>query len=141
MVEQTETPSRDPINVGGEATPVARQLQFDFTVGKKTTVSERKRDYGKRKRGSDQAINYEVDSDIIINSSTRDTGRSKVHEDSSELEEREEIVRSGVIESSTERGRGRHNGQEGVESGPTAEINKERRPRSDQETYRGGSSQ
>ena len=63
---------------------------------------EGRKDYGKRKRGSDQAINYEVESTIITNSSTIDTGRNEEHEDASELEEREEIVQSGVIESSTE---------------------------------------
>ena len=101
VVEQTETPCRDPRDLGGEATPVARQLQFDFTVGKETGIKGRKKDYGKRKRGSDQVINYEVESAIIATGSAINTGRNKEQEEFSGLREREE-VRTRVTESSTE---------------------------------------
>ena len=98
VVEQTETPSRDPRNLGSEATPVARQLQFNFTTGEETNLNERKREYGKRKRGSDQAINYEVESIAITDSSTTDIRRNKELKGISEPEGSEEIVLSEVTE-------------------------------------------
>ena len=42
VVEQTETPSRDPRNLVSEVTPVARQLQFNFTTVEETNINEKK---------------------------------------------------------------------------------------------------
>ena len=102
VVEQTETPSRDPRNIGSEATPVARQLQFHFNEGEETNLVERKREYGKRKRDSDQAINYEVEAITSTDSSTADTRRNEEPKRSSEQEGREEIVLAEVTEDELE---------------------------------------
>ena len=69
VVDQTETPSRDPRNIGSEATPVARQLQFQFTTEEGTRLLERRREYGKRKRHSEEDIHYEVGAIINLDSS------------------------------------------------------------------------
>ena len=98
VVEQTETPSRDPRNLVSEVTPVARQLQFNFTTVEETNINKRKREYGKRKRGSDQAINYEVESIVITDSSTTDIGRNQDPKGISEPKGSEEIVLSEVAE-------------------------------------------
>ena len=50
------------------------------------------------KRGSDQAINYEVESIVITDSSTTDIGRNKDSKGISEPEGSEEIVLSEVAE-------------------------------------------
>ena len=47
VVEQTETPSRDPRILVSEVTPVVRQLQFNFATIEETNINERKREYGK----------------------------------------------------------------------------------------------
>ena len=116
VVEQTETPSRDPRNLGSEATPVARQLQFNFTTGEETNINERKREYGKRKRGSDQAINYEVESIVITDSSTTDIRRNKELKGISEPEGSEEIVLSEVAEGAPEEEEEGRDSLEGAES-------------------------
>ena len=103
MVEQTETPCRDPRNLGGEATPVARQLQFNFTIGSEIRIEERRRNYGKRKRDSERVTDSEVESGISTNSSTEDIGRNKERKDDREPEvEEEEVIQSGGGESSAE---------------------------------------
>ena len=43
VVEQTETPSRDPRTLLSEVTPVARQLRFNFATINETTISDKKR--------------------------------------------------------------------------------------------------
>ena len=92
VVDQTETPSRDPRNIGSEATPVARQLQFHFTTGEETRLLERRRKYGKRQRDSDQDIHYAVEAIINTDSSTIDSRRNEELEGVNELQEIEEIV-------------------------------------------------
>ena len=41
VVEQTETPSRDPRILVSEVTPVARQLQFNFTTVEETKINRK----------------------------------------------------------------------------------------------------
>ena len=77
MVEQTETPSRDPRTLVSEVTPVARKLRFNFATINETTISEKKREYGKRKRGEDQALDYEVESILATESSTKEIRGTK----------------------------------------------------------------
>ena len=81
---------------------MARQLQFHFTTGEETNLIERKREYGKRKRDSDQVINYEVEAIINTDSSTTDTRRNEELKGVSEQEGREEIVPVEVTEDELE---------------------------------------
>ena len=92
VVDQIETPSRDPRNIGSEATPVARQLQFHFTTGEETRLLERRREYEQRPRDGDQIIHYEVGAIINLDSSTTDSRRNEELEEVSETQEIEEVV-------------------------------------------------
>ena len=98
VVEQTETPSRGPRSLVSEDTPVARQLQFNFTTGEGTSINKRKREYGKRKRGSEETIDYEVESVVITDRSTINIERNQDDEGISELKRSEETVLAEVGE-------------------------------------------
>ena len=85
VVDQIETPSRDPRKIGGEATPVARQLQFDLTTEEGTRLLERRREEEEQRRHSDEVIHYEVGALINLDSSNTDLRREEELEESSEL--------------------------------------------------------
>ena len=85
VVDQIETPSRDPRKIGGEATPVARQLQFDLTTEEGTRLLERRREEEEQRRHSDEVIHYEVGALINLDSSKTDLRREEELEESSEL--------------------------------------------------------
>ena len=99
VVEQTETPSRDPRKIGSEATPVARQLQFNFSTEEGTRLLERRREEEERRRHSNEVIHYEVGAIINLDSSNTDLRRDNELEESSELPSRrnEELERASKL--------------------------------------------
>ena len=95
VVEQTETPSRGPRTLVSEVTPAIRQLRFDFTPVKEATTKEQRKEYGKRKRGEEQALDYEVETILRAGASTKGTTGTGVARESRSPEKGEETITTG----------------------------------------------